>query len=147
MSKLATVIADAVREHLKSLEGYVTTVDPEYSNGRDIIRFDHLIDTATLADSVLAALSETAVVVDLPEWQRAEELLRERDADHAWAHRIDVADVRCLVCDLRYGERQDYSCHNHTAHSYSETELEKARSCGADCPPWSRFHVAEGGAA
>lgn len=46
-------------------------------------------------------------------------------AEHA--ARLDVDDVRCLRCDLRYAERQQYGCmESGRGHDYDEDELAEA---------------------
>lgn len=68
-------------------------------------------------------------------------LMAEADGDHASMHYLAIADVRCDCCDLRYEERDEYTCcsqygiHDH-AHAYDEAELRAARLCRADCPRW-----------
>jgi hypothetical protein len=43
------------------------------------------------------------------------------------AARSSVADVRCLSCNLRYDERQEYGCHYEgCGHSYDAEELAEA---------------------
>ncbi|GAB3988828.1 hypothetical protein [Nocardioides marmoraquaticus] len=54
---------------------------------------------------------------------RAEDL-RQRQ----WSAGLAESDVRCIDCDLRYGERDQYSCViEGTAHRYDEAELAEAR--------------------
>ena len=57
----------------------------------------------------------------------AEELAAEEDraAAEELASR-EVARVRCPQCDLRYEERDQYSCHGHAPHTYREDELREA---------------------
>lgn len=55
----------------------------------------------------------------------AEELAahrEDRELDRRWAARCDLNDLRCFDCDLRYGERQDYSCHG-SDHSYNAADV------------------------
>lgn len=84
------------------------------------------------------ALVAASRVMD-SEWGRdVAHLMAEADGDHASMHYLAIADVRCDCCDLRYEERDEYTCcsqHNH-AHTYDEAVLRAARLCRADCPRW-----------
>ncbi|QYB01452.1 hypothetical protein I1A62_29920 [Rhodococcus sp. USK10] len=59
---------------------------------------------------------------------------RQRDReDEEWNRRVDEDNVRCLDCDLRHGEREQYRCTKASgAHTYvfSEDELLAAREGG-----------------
>lgn len=80
------------------------------------------------------------VRVDRDVWERAQKLFREQDRGHAWMHYCALSNVRCPGCGLRHGERDDYSCAEHSPHEYDPDELAEALRCGQDCPPWSQFH-------
>lgn len=76
------------------------------------------------------------------EWGRdVARLMAEADGDHASMHYLAIADVRCGCCDLRFEERDEYTCcsqygfHNH-GHTYDAEALRAARLCRADCPRW-----------
>ena len=80
----------------------------------------------TVAASV-AALYASAPTVAEVRALFAEELAAEEDraAAEELASR-EVARVRCPQCDLRYEERDQYSCHGHAPHTYREDELREA---------------------
>ncbi|MPN33947.1 hypothetical protein SDC9_181439 [bioreactor metagenome] len=59
--------------------------------------------------------------------QMLRELADEEDREAAEEYaRANTASVRCARCDLRYEEREQYSCHEHTPHDYREDELLEA---------------------
>lgn len=85
---------------------------------------------------------EAASRVMESEWGRdVARIMAEDDAAHGAIHYFAIADVRCDCCNLRYEERDEYTCcsqydiHDH-AHSYDDAELRTARLCTADCPRW-----------
>ena len=70
-------------------------------------------DAAMRAQGAADALREAADEID-------------REAAEA-AARYRVADVRCLACDLRYEERDQYGCHETgRPHTYDPTDLTEA---------------------
>ncbi|MHA4848788.1 hypothetical protein L1080_004470 [Rhodococcus sp. MSC1_016] len=55
----------------------------------------------------------------------------EKSFDEEWNRRVAVSNVRCLYCDLRYGEREQYGCVDSSVpHAYSDDELRAAREGG-----------------
>ena len=67
----------------------------------------------------LAAEAKLAEIQRLADEEAAE--------DAKWAAIYRQNDVRCIDCQLRYGERDQYSCvEPGTRHQYSERELEEA---------------------
>lgn len=72
-------------------------------------------------------------------------LLEKELADDAAADaRSEVADVRCLSCNLRYEERQEYGCHESgRGHSYDDAELEEAAERGRQEREYVTFAVAD----
>lgn len=58
------------------------------------------------------------------------EARKQKADDEAWNRRVDEDNVRCIDCDLRHGEREQYRCTKASgAHTYvfSEDELRHAQ--------------------
>ena len=77
----------------------------------------------------------TATILDRDGWKaRAEQAEAELEKyraeereDLEWQHFCAQQDVRCTVCNLRYGEREQYGCGDPPrAHHYDENELREA---------------------
>ena len=60
--------------------------------------------------------------------------VRERlEHEQRWEILGSESNVRCLDCDLRYGERDQYGCHETgRGHTFDEEELAEARTPQAD---------------
>jgi uncharacterized small protein (DUF1192 family) len=77
-------------------------------------------------DFLLAAVDERDKRIAELEAELAD-FRAEQEADRKWAALCRQSDVRCRDCDLRYAERQQYSCGiPGNPHRYNEGELAAA---------------------
>lgn len=104
----------------------------------------------TTSDSLLFAAVErilaarmAALTERLAEVERLRAVVAKVEAlvDTEIAERIEgnvraaVADVRCIDCNLRYEERQEYGCHESgRAHSYDEGDIAASEQIERDTP-------------
>lgn len=79
-----------------------------------------------IADQMIE--DECAVPDDLSIRLELEAYRREDLRQREWAAFVRESDVRCLKCDLRYGERDQYGCGGYVgSHAYDDEELAEAR--------------------
>lgn len=87
---------------------------------------DHVVNSLTAAD--LEALSSAPLRLRISELEAELTPFREEEKrQKEWNAFCAVSDVRCLDCNLRYGERDQYGCGIEARnHYYDEDELREA---------------------
>ncbi|MEW5810298.1 MAG: hypothetical protein AB1925_12675 [Actinomycetota bacterium] len=87
----------------------------------------------TIARDTIQQVREVVKLADAAWVEQLRDLAaRQRDDfdDHMSHHRRDQGNVRCLDCNLRYDEREEYSCTiEGTAHTYDADDLAEAMHC------------------
>lgn len=137
----AQALADAATEgpwaiwHDLDHQGFTTVGDAAgvIPEGEDYIDGEWTNPTAhvyTEADAEFIAQARTLVPTLIAELRGYRE---EKRQDEEWNRRVDKDNVRCLDCDLRHGEREEYRCTKASgAHTYvfSEDGLRSSREGG-----------------
>lgn len=131
---------DGIDEHMRQPRAEFIAAAPELVRGL-LAELDQATDDACGTCLAIARAARAERDAAIAVIQQLRPALEEADREHEWAHSCEADDVRCECCDLRYGERDEYTCcsqhgmYNHP-HRFDDEELTAARGCAADCPPW-----------
>ena len=114
------IIADGMREVATSGRN---DVPGTREDGQLWGAFPNTMTLKDLAAHVVSKLTDAGYsIIDQASADELAAHREDQELDRRWAARCDLNDLRCINCDLRYGERQDYACYG-SGHFYSAVEV------------------------
>ena len=90
------------------------------------------------AEHVVSKLTDAGYsIVPSGDVEKLAEVRAEEARQVRWNAFCELSDLRCLDCNLRYGERKDYSCPPDYPeiggeHSYAEDDVERLTAAAAE---------------